>query len=307
VDWRLSKVTEVMVRANAGRRKEESALLGEDVLNGSGTEVDAKDLTTQAALLNAWTQTSNEFRVGYRTTDRDWDGAGLPTTYLVGDGIGAGANATAFGKFHRHSIDFLETFQYHWAGGASRAKAGVQYSLGKWRQNYLYGSEGIFQFGDLESFGNGGQGAFMVTESPRTVTEFEIQEYVVFGELLYQLSPGLSVLGGLRFDRQKFPKGKQENPIPPSPIFDSLFLGLRNNAVPDDKGNVAPRVGLIWQGGTNRSWSGSLGWSYHYGQLNPAYLAEAAVASGSLRVRRAVGSFAAWPVLPDSIAAPYAG
>jgi len=307
VDWRLSRTQQLMVRANSGQRKEYSALLGEDVLNGSGTGVAAKDMTTAVALLSNWTSIANEFRVGYRFTERDWSGAGLPATYLVGDGAGVGANPTADGKFRRYAIDFVETIQHTWGGGAHRAKGGVQYSLGEWRQNYLYGSDGIFQFGDLESFGNGGQGAFMVTESPRQTTEFKVQEYVVFGEILYRLAPGLSALGGIRFDRQKFPVGRGENPIPRDPVFDSLFFGLRNNTPPDDNGNVAPRVGLVWEGGTNRTWTGSLGWSYHYGQLNPAYLAEAAVASGSLRVRRGLGSFGAWPALPDTIAAPYAG
>jgi len=307
VDWRLSRSHQVMVRANAGRRKEHAALLGEDVLNGSGTEVDAKDLTTAAALLSSWTSSANELRIGYRTTDRDWAGAGLPTSYLVGDGVGVGANPTANGSFHRYAFDVAETFQKMWAGGANRIKIGIQYSAGKWRQNYLFGSDGIFQFGDLESFGNGGQGAFMVTESPRQDTEFKIQEYVVFGEVLYRVAPGLTILGGIRFDRQKFPTGAGNNPIPRDPIFDTQFFGLRNNAVPDDNGNVAPRVGLVWEGGANRSWTGSLGWSYHYGQLNPALFAEAAVASGSLRVRRGIGNFGAWPTLPDSIVAPYAG
>jgi hypothetical protein len=307
VDWRLGLTHQLMIRANAGQRKERSALLGEDVLNGSGTAVDARELTTEAAWLYAGTSSSNEFRVGYRTTDRDWSGTSLPTTYFVGDGAGVGTNPTANGKFHRNAVDFAETYQYTWAGGANRAKVGAQYSIGQWRQNYLYGGEGIFQFGDLESFGNGGQGAFMVTESPRRSTEFRLQEYVVFAELLYRVFPGMSVLGGVRFDRQKFPTAQKDNPIPRDPVFDSLFFGLRNNAVPDDGGNVAPRVGLVWEGGTNRDWTATLGWSYHYGQLNPAYVAEAAVASGSLRVRRAVGSFGAWPALPDSVAAPYAG
>ncbi len=304
IDWRLSPTHAITARSDFARHREWSPALGLDLFNDGATHLDSRDFSGEVALASGWETGANEFRVGYRSTERDWRSARLPASYLVGDGIGIGSSPALPGDFTRTSFDFSETFQANVGGNRQgRVKVGAQYSSGHWEQDYNYGADGIFTFGDLDAFGRD-RGAFYVAEAPSSHTRFTVREYGLFGQLIWRFSPGLSGLAGVRYGRQKFPV--RTGPISNNGVFLSAF-GLRNSAIPDDNHNIAPRLGLTWEGGANKGWNASLGASRHFGQLNPARLAEAAIADGPLVARRGVGSLGPWPALPDTLIAPNSG
>ena len=306
VDWRLSNSHTLVTRANFSRHSETSPEVPGDVLNGAAGDLDARDFTTAVSVISTFGPTmANEFRFGIRRTSRDWTGSSLPTSYLVADGAGIGVAPTLPGEFVRKSVDFAETFQYSFGTGAvHRAKVGLQYSNGSWEQDYLYGQSGIFSYGSLDGFAQG-RGAFFVAEAPATRTKTSLEEVALFGQVIYQVRPGLSAFGGIRWDRQKFPR-QNDQPIRRDPQFQALF-GLPNMRVPDDNNNVGPRLGLRFEGGKNQEWTGGLALSRQYGGLNPATFAEARLNDGGVIIRRGVGAFGAWPALPDSVFAPRTG
>jgi hypothetical protein len=305
LDWRLSSRHAIVARGDFAKHREWSPDLGLDVLTGAGTRLDARDFSGAVALVSGWDAMANELRIGLRTSKRNWQQSALPASYLVGDGIGIGSSGAVPGDFEHLSLDLAETFQLDMgASKQHRLKLGVQYSRGRWDQDYAFGSNGVFSFGDLDAFSHG-RGAFYVAEAPSTHARYSLVEAGLYGQILWRVAPGLSALTGLRFDRQIFPNSGR-SPIAADPAFRSAF-GLINNGIPNDNNNVAPRLGLVWEGGAKQEWTASLGLSRAFGQLNPARFAEAMVADGPLVARRAVGALGTWPTLPDNTIAPSAG
>lgn len=306
VDWRLNSNNTLFTRANFGRQTEENPEVRNDVLTGAGGELDARDFSAGAALVSVFSPTmANEFRFGIRRSSREWTGPSLPTSYFVAEGAGIGASPTLPGDFTRTSVDFAETFQLAFGSSAEhRMKVGLQYSNGHWEQDYLYGQNGIFSFGGLDGFGQG-RGAFFVAEAPQTKSKSSMEEVGLFGQLIYRVSPRFSVLGAVRYDRQKYPR-QGSQPIKPNQQFQALF-GLQNARVPDDNNNVGPRLGMMYEGGRNKEWLVGAGLSRQYGALDPATFAEARLADGPLTIRRGVGNFSTWPALPDTVLAPRVG
>ncbi|MFN8646668.1 MAG: carboxypeptidase regulatory-like domain-containing protein [Gemmatimonadales bacterium] len=306
VDWRLSNNHVLMTRANFARHTETSPEAPGEVLNGAAAGLDSRDFSSIVSVVSTLgANMANEIRFGIRRTTRNWSGSSIPTTYFVADGAGIGASAALPAEFERKSIDLSETFQYSFGTGAvHRAKLGLQYSNGTWDQDYLYGAGGIFSYGSLDGFSQG-RGAFFVADASNTHTRTSVEEVALFAQVIYRLSPGLSAFGGIRWDRQKFPR-QVSGPIKGNPQFGALF-GIPNARVPDDKNNVGPRIGLLFEGGASREWTGGLALSRQYGVLNPATFAEARLNDGGVVIRRGVGTFGAWPALPDSLLAPAAG
>lgn len=306
VDWRLSPNHLIVARANFSRYTETSPEVTGDVLNGAGDELAARDFSSMLSLVSALgSHTANEFRFGIRRSRRDWSGTSLPATYLVAEGAGAGTSPALPGNFLRTAVDFSDVVQFGLGhAGQHRVKIGVQYSNGYWEQDYLYGQHGIFSFGDLDGFAQG-RGAFYVAEAANTRTRTSVEEVGLFTQLIYRLAPSLQLLGGVRWDRQKYPR-QASQPIKPDPLFATLF-GVTNSRLPDDKNNIGPRLGLLYTGGPRGEWIGSLGLSREYGQLNPATFAEARLNDGPVTIRRGVGSFGGWPGLPDTVFAPRIG
>lgn len=307
VDYQLSPSHSFVLRSNLARFRERNPELGTDVLTSSGGSVESRDFTgvlSWTAILSG--DYANELRVGYRTTRRDWDATGgLTTTYLPSLGAGIGISPAAPAHFKRGVFDLSEAVQF--AAGSTkqyRVKLGFTFSTSTWSQDYLFGSRGIFDFGTLDDFG-AGSGSFFIAESPTTSTKFTTRDFVTFGQVVWQLRPSLSLLAGLRYDRQRLPDISTA-PIPANPVFATAF-GLLNFRVPDDRNNIAPHLGVVWSVGGSRPATVSAGFGWHYGQLDPTRFSEVILASGRLRARRGLGTYSTWPTVPDSVSAPGAG
>lgn len=298
VDWRLSKSFNLVTRGNLSRFREWAPELGIDLSNGSSARLDSRDFSGASTLEYASGAYSNEVRIGIRRTKREWKGPGLPASTFAEEGAGLGGLPSLPGNFKRNAIDISESFQLSFGSQEEhRLKVGGQYSTGPWEQEYVFGRGGAYSFGDLSGFANR-RGAFSVSDVANDRVSFGLIEVGLFGQVSWRLAQGLSLLGGLRWDRQIFAQN-QNNPIRFNTNMAAAF-GLRNNAIPDDNENVAPRLGLTWDNGGRVPWSASFGASRHYGQLNPAYFAEAALHDGAVTVRRAVGALGSWTTLPDT-------
>ncbi len=310
VDWRLSPTNTISTRADFARSKEDAPELGRDILTDAASRLDNRDFSGGGSWTWVSGSTANEFRFGVRTTERDWATPVLPTTYFSGLDAGIGGLASGPANFYRRSFDFSEAFHQAWGNSEQhRFKVGAQYSNSSYTQDYLFGQRGIYQFGGLDEFGQG-TGSFLIRETGDPRVKYTVKQYGVFGQLTYRLRPALSLLVGLRYDRQVFPKPNPRRGSAPTATLDTAFVrltGLVNNARPDDNNDIGPRIGLTWEGRGAAPLTLSAGYGWQYGELNLARYAEAAVADGDgLVARRGVGALT-WPALPDTVAAPSAG
>ena len=297
VGWQLSLQHRVTARASGAHYRERSPLLGLDVLNGADVNLDSKDFLGSATLTSSWSNVSNELRVGFQSATRDWRAKGPATSYFVSEAAGIGAPATAPGYFKLSTIHFADALLYQFgSSGEHRMTVGLAYSAGRWKQDYAYGRRGIYQFGDLTHF-QAGNGVFSDVVARRTDVSFRVREIGVFGALQFRLGRGLTGVAGLRWDRQKFP----DDALVADTTFAQAF-GIRSNRTPDDKINLSPRVGMLWNGGRSRQWLVSLVGALDHGLLNPQRFAEAALNTRNLAVRRSIGSFTGWPAPPDTLA-----
>jgi hypothetical protein len=225
LDWQLSKSTtkthNLMGRFSVAKWKEESPILGEDVLTGFGTDLEARDFSGSLSLTSMWLNSGNEFRFAHRTTNREWTGSSLPTTYFVGEGAGIGAAPSTPATFKAHAFDFSETFHARLARNHV-FKAGVQWSSTSWTQSYAYGASGIFQFGDLDQFGNA-QGTYFRTVASSDVAEFKWTDWGLFAQDAWQVDRGIVVTIGLGWNRQKLPYKSGDNPINSNTAFQTAF------------------------------------------------------------------------------------
>ncbi len=302
VDWRLSPAVSLVTRANLARWKEQAALVGEDLLNGAGTVLDGREFSGGVVLASSWGNgSSNELRAGYRRAKRDWSGSALPPTLIVGDGAALGRSPLAPAGFERNTFDVVESFGRQFGRARQHFfKIGFSWSRTSWSQDYLYGRGGIFAFGDLDRFATG-TGAYWQASEPSGDASFEYSELGLFSQIAWQPRPGLRLLGGVRYDRQDLPTTAIRT--------DSSFVqsfGFANSRAPRDRNNIGPRVGLLWEGGKDRSWIVGLSGALAYGGLDPAVFSEVLLSDGRQTIRRGIGTFSAWPVA-DSAAAPGAG
>lgn len=299
-DWQLSRIHRITTRAAGARHTELRPEFGLDLLNGANSRLESKDFLGSVGLTSTWTTIANEFRVGFQSATRDWKDAGVATTYFTAEEAAIGASPALPGNFERKAVQFQETLQYQFgSAGQGRIKAGLSYASGTWNQDYLHGSRGIFDFGDLDQFGSAA-GVFTQVSASRTAVSFPLRQIGFFSHVSYQLSSALSSQIGLRWDRLKFP-----NKLARDTLFESDF-GIRNDVEPSDR-NFSPRLGLTWRGGAGDGWQLNLLAAVDNGQLNPARFAEAMLSNRTLTARRAIDTFPTWPTPPDLTAVPAGG
>lgn len=302
VGWQLSPVHRLTTRAAGARYRERNPLLGLDVLNGGDASLDAKDFLGSATLTSSWSDVSNELRVGFQSATRDWRAKGPATTYFVSDAAGIGAPATAPGYFKLSAVHLTDAVLYQFGpAGEHRMKLGLAYTDGTWKQDYVHGRRGTFQFGDLTHF-QAGDGVFSDVLTGRSAVSFRVREIGLFGDLQFRFGSGLTGVAGIRWDRQKFPTDAL--------VGDTTFVqafGIRSDRTPDDNINLSPRLGILWNGGRSRQWLVSLVGALDHGLLNPQRFAEVVLNTHRMAVRRSIGAFPAWPVPPDTLALPPGG
>ncbi len=72
-------------------------------------------------------------------------------------------------------------------------------------------------------------------------TNPDLRDYSAFATDEWRIMPNLTVNVGLRYDRQDI-----HQPSVLNPDAQLLAAGLRTNEIPEDKNNIAPRIGVAW-------------------------------------------------------------
>jgi hypothetical protein len=297
LDWQLSGDHGLMVRAGFASWKETSPQLGRHAASGSGSALEARDMSGAVALTSTGAEFANELRVGFSAARREWTGSAIPTTELAAEGVALGASSALPGLFNQRAISISDAFQY--AFGMHQLKVGGNVEPVNYEQDYRFGSAGIFTFGSLDRFG-AGEGAFYQSLSSESAAKFTSANLGFFLQDSWSVSPELQVLLGLRYDTQTLPKGK----IALRPEW-LAATGIANDFVPKDRKGISPRFGFVWDVNNRGEWVVRGGGGIHAGSLQPSQFAEAMLFDGAVKVRRGLGVFSGWPAAPSSSLAPY--
>lgn len=298
IDWRLSGSTSIFARVNFARWKEQRPQLGVDLPSGAATQLDGRDLSGAIGVTLSGASFANEFRMGIRLAKRDWTSGLTPATYLVAEGAGIGYSPLLPALFDQRAIDVNDAFQF--SSASHRVKFGLGISFGKWEQDYAYGRNGIYRFGDLDGLGTA-QGDFFQVVAPGSVN-VSTRDLELFLQDLWAVAPSLQIQAGIRLDKQNLPN----NQIKVNQAWLSTS-GITYDIRPQGGTQVSPRLGFVWDVQNRSAWVVRGGGGLYAGRTNPALFSEAVLFDGAAVVRRGQGTFTGWPAVPDSVVAPVIG
>ncbi|MEO8296088.1 MAG: hypothetical protein ABI613_11285, partial [Gemmatimonadota bacterium] len=298
LDWRLSPVLGLFTRFNFAKWSEQNPQLGEFLVSGVGTRLEARDFSAAMGIISAWSHTANEFKLGIRLAKRDWLTSDVPTTSLVAEGAAFGIDPVTPANFDQRAFDLNNTLQYSMS--QHHIKAGIGLSFQKWSENYAFARRGIYQFGDLDEFANG-TGDFFQIVGPSS-SDVSSRNLELFLQDVWSLSPNFKLQLGIRYEKQSLPTGK----IQLNTDWVSAS-GITYATNPRDGNNVAPRIGFVYDMQNRGVWVIRGGGGLYYSQTDLALFSEAVMFDGAALARRGQGTFATWPSVPDSVLAPVIG
>ena len=289
VDWRVGRSADLMFRVSAASSVEKQPQLGTDVGHDAGSELRSRDVSTGLSFTSQG-RIANEFRGGLSLVRRDWRSASLPATRLVSEGLRFGGSPLLPGLFQTQRLTLADALQKQ--NRNHLIKGGVSIDYTSYRQQYHYGSSGIFTYGDLDHF-QAGDGAFFQSVATNSDISFGAFELGLFIQDTWQISPGLDLLLGLRYDAQILPRTRIQRNVP---WFTAT--GLVNDSVPRDLRGIQPRIGFVQNPGGRGDWIIQGGVGYYSSGLDLATFAEAVQSSGSnLKAVRGIGTFSDWPAV----------
>ncbi len=298
LDWQVSKNNLLIARIGFASWKEEQPQLGLGLESGSGTNLDARDVSSGLSLTTAGDGASNELRIGFSSSHREWGSlttaAPIPSTALAAEGVAFGFSGGFPATFDRQLIDFSDAFQV--AFGSHLLKAGLNVGADSYDQDYRYGTSGVFSFGDLDHF-RVPQGDFFQTAGAPGSAKFTATNLGVFIQDAWSLLPEIQVYLGLRYDHQALPTGKLSRNV--------AWLnasGIFNDHLPNEKKGLSPRFGFVWNVENRSEWFVHGGVGSYQGALDPASFAEAMLYSGTTTIHRAQGTITGWPNAPTGTA-----
>jgi len=291
VDWRVSGNTQLTVRAAAAAFKEANPLFGADVGLEAGASLAGRDFSIGASLLSGGTL-SNELRVGAAMARRDWRAGTIPATRLVHEGARFGGNPALPGLFEARLFSVSNALQYQ--SGAHAIKGGVSVDFLSHHQEYVYGSSGLFLFGDMEHF-NTGQAYFSRTVATQSEVKVTAPVIGVFLQDTWRIAPGFDLLLGVRYETQLLPGNKI---VRNADWFTAV--GVNNDSVAQDRRGLQPRLGIVLDPAVAGGWLVQGGVGLYASGMDLAPFAEAVHNSGvNVKVARGLGQFHTWPALPD--------
>lgn len=299
VDWRLGRHT-AMLRFGYAKWTEDAPLLLDERANLSDTKLDAKDLSGAVTITSSWTGFSNEIRLGFANSTRDWTTGLLPATSLVAEDVAFGGSGALPGLFDVKSFDVSDVIQFRLA--RHRFKAGINYTMTDYRQDYRYGAKGVYTFGSLDDFSQGNGIFYQSVVSATEEATPRFSEAGLFIQDTWTASPEIALSLGLRYDLQKVP----EDEI--SLNTDWLTVsGRRNDYAPYDNHGWGPRAGLVWDVQNRGEWIVRGGAGLYFSGLDPSLFSEAVLFDGGVSILRGQGQFSSWPSQPGVDLAPNVG
>jgi hypothetical protein len=294
-DWQLGPNHRLRAWTSIARaRRSEPAAWGIQALDPSGTGVEATDALAALTLASRFAGAlSNELRVGFYRSERDYAGSGGAATFTA-SGAAFGVDPTVPARFLR--TDVVVRNALHLDAGAHRLKLGLAGTLSSHDRTYAYGRSGVFWFSDAAGLAQT-RGFYLRADVTNPGVRFSLPQ---FGGLLqdrWTVTPGLDVITGIRYDVERVPMDRV--------VQNREWLektGLSNLDSMRAVARLSSRVGFRWRLGERGAWMLRGGIGVYYGRVDPAAFEELIGEAGRVTVRRGAGLLGAWPGDPGATA-----
>jgi len=303
-DWRIARDHTLEVRGSVASLPASPVDLGPARSASLGASVEGQDASASATLTSQLSaRFAQELRLGFEKSRRAYsvgDDSGdedLPATRVVAGGFGFGTDPGLPGEFEHTGVHLTQSVHFG-AGRGHRIKVGLAGSFDSYDNTYAYGRSGQFLFGGIDEFSRR-EGAFVQAVGPVPIARFDVRQYAVFAQDLWNVFPGFDLLFGVRFELEELPRDQIRL------NRDWLDLtGIANNNITSPTRKLSPRLGFQWDVQGQHQWllRGSAG--IFFDRTDPGVLTELLTHDGRVRIRRGVGDLSAWPNVPDSAHAP---
>ncbi len=215
---------------------------------------------------------SNVFRFQYSTEDRPRVGNNLKPQLRVnnvstGEAFAWGGNSIAFrNRLIENKVQLVNNTTIDL--GAHTLKFGTNNIFAHYENDFWNQGSGFYTFDNLEALEN-----FKPLQYTRNVRSdgqppravFDVQEYSVYAQDQWRVTPRLLASLGVRYDYSRFGDA-------PGRVVDAeRAFGIETGVAPIDKNNVSPRVSLAWDRNGDASVVYRAGVGLFYGRL-PAVL-----------------------------------
>jgi outer membrane receptor for ferrienterochelin and colicin len=264
VDWQLSNRHHLTVRHNYTDLNQQNDRISTNELRGNGGIFRNRGNSTVVTLNSVLSdRVFNEFRAQRATEPRPRDAYSLlPQARVnIASTFGPGVSGFTTAECCNDPVlpNNLEETTYEFAnnlnarlGSSHTVKVGAHGNLFDYTNFFFFGQQGEFRFNSLADFENrnafrytralpnpGPDGQFFTADDILPLAVYQVVEFSLYGQDTWELTRGLQVTGGVRWDRTAFP-----DKAPPNSALESA-LGYRTDVAPTQS-YLSPRLHFSW-------------------------------------------------------------
>jgi hypothetical protein len=310
-DWRIAEGHDLGSFANVSVHRagdQISPLRATPDASLSGTGLDLVAGVSVASILSP--RFANELRAAFVRTTRDFPlpgeldlrafgASGIPSTTVVSGDLLFGASTLLPAAVERTAFRVEQALLI--GLGGHFVKIGVSADLENSDLTSVPVRAGAFTFGGPAGL-EARAGSFLQIVGTVPSAAVSTLEMAAFIQDTWMPTPGLELTAGLRYSDERLPdEGVQLN---------ARWLelsGLRSDSIETRVRQFGPRLGFRWNVREGNRWIVRAGFGMYHDDVQHPLLAERITHDGDIRIRRAFGELARWPVTPDSTAAPVRG
>jgi len=250
IDWTLNDRHRLTIRDNYSNHNNANETFSGVVRGGLSRAEAFKDKanSVQAELTSALSSGMfNTFRMQYSSEDRPRRGNDLKPTLQVSPGGGFsdftwGGNFISFDNFlAEKKLQLIDNLT--WASGDHLFKVGTNNIFASIENRFWLNGSGTYVFSSLDNFRDGIAASFNRNIRPdgsAPVSKFDVQEYSLYAQDQWQVTPRLFATLGLRYDVSRYGDS-------PGRVFDvERAFGIRTGYAPVDKNNISPRASFTY-------------------------------------------------------------
>lgn len=182
--------------------------------------------------------------------------------------------------------------------GDHTAKIGLDYNKDDILNFFPGNFFGSYTFASIAAFNQGIPiryvQAFPGPGTSGPVTNPDLRDYSAFATDEWRIMPNLTVNVGIRYDVQDVHQPSVQNPD-----AQLLAAGLRTNVIPEDKNNIAPRIGIAWAPKDDDRTVVRAGYGVFYGRT-PSIIYGTATSNNGINVQTITFSPSQAPTYPNA-------
>ena len=305
LDWTINDRHRLSIRNNYADHNNLNETFSGVIRGGLSRAEAFKDESNafQAELTSAVTpNVFNTLRVQYSFEDRPREGNDLKPTLQVAPGGGFsdftyGGNFISFNNFlGERKIQLIDNVT--WSRGNHLFKVGTNNIFADLENRFWLNGSGTYEFASLDAFRAGTPSRFnrnVRADGTAPTAEFAAQEYSVYAQDQWQMTPKLVGTFGLRYDVARY--GDR-----PGRVLDvERAFGFTTGEAPIDNDNVSPRLQFVYDIDGDASSVVRAGAGLQYGKVPYVMGSNVAITDRPLLVIDCRGSIAdAEPTAPPS-------